>query len=583
MRRAGIGLILSLGALAAGLGIHGDLGRAAIGDGPATILQGPGGNQAVAVAVADVNGDGVGDAVFADDEFTALRTFLGQAGSGPHGEPVTTDSESDAGAVPLDLALGDLDGDGRPDAVIAGRQGEREPEPLRLFAGDGAGGFGARSDAFGLRGSAAGVVAVAIADVVGDADLDVIAGGTNGLRVYSPTGTAGSFQEVAARLTSTQITSLDVGDLTGDGRADVAATGLPRNAWTLTGGASLSAATAVPGAAGLEPSVIRLAPVTQPPRRDLVMLKLGNPGSLFVRGSATPLSLDLAAGVDPFLVEAADVDGDGRVDLVVGSLRRSCADTTVCGNDNSLRILFSQDGGFGAPVPIPFRAPANQSSAELQPSDIGLGDLNGDGLSDIVVASNDDTNRYGVFTGEQRVLPRPVDPTPVDPTPSSRECAGRRATIVGTDGADTLRGTPAADVIAALAGDDTITGGEGNDLVCAGPGADRVIAGAGDDTTYGEADADRIAGGAGRDTLAGGAGRDTVGGGGGADLISGNGGRDALTGGGGFDLLLGGTGPDRLFGNRGNDRLNGGAGSDLSSGGGGRDRCVAETRISCER
>ena len=67
------------------------------------------------------------------------------------------------------------------------------------------------------------------------------------------------------------------------------------------------------------------------------------------------------------------------------------------------------------------------------------------------------------------------------PTKPKPLCLGKRATIVGTAGANILRGTKRADVIAALGGSDSVDGLGANDLVCGGPGFDTLIGGAGSD------------------------------------------------------------------------------------------------------
>lgn len=66
-------------------------------------------------------------------------------------------------------------------------------------------------------------------------------------------------------------------------------------------------------------------------------------------------------------------------------------------------------------------------------------------------------------------------------------CLGKRATIVGTAGANALEGTARADVISGLGGNDTIDGLGGSDLVCGGAGLDILVGGPG---------ADRLDGGA---------------------------------------------------------------------------------------
>jgi len=47
--------------------------------------------------------------------------------------------------------------------------------------------------------------------------------------------------------------------------------------------------------------------------------------------------------------------------------------------------------------------------------------------------------------------------------------------------------------------------------------------------------------------------------------------------------VRGGKGDDRLLGSSRDDHLLGGPGADTADGRGGADRCVAETRIRCER
>lgn len=106
------------------------------------------------------------------------------------------------------------------------------------------------------------------------------------------------------------------------------------------------------------------------------------------------------------------------------------------------------------------------------------------------------------------------------------KCFGQTATIIGTNGVDSIRGTNRADVIVAKGGDDEIVGRGGNDRICAGEGVDRVSAG------------------------------------GGADVVSGATGFNTLNGDGGNDRLVGGPEIDFIFGGPGNDTVTGGDGQD---------------------
>ena len=124
-------------------------------------------------------------------------------------------------------------------------------------------------------------------------------------------------------------------------------------------------------------------------------------------------------------------------------------------------------------------------------------------------------------------------------------CAGKKATIVGTNRTDKLKGTRRNDVIVALGGNDKVDGGRGNDLICAGDGNDTIKGGPGKDRLYGQN---------GKDTEAGGDGNDRLDGGPGNDRLSGDSGKDAIAGGAGKDRLSGGGGPDSCNGGAGKDR-----------------------------
>ena len=93
-----------------------------------------------------------------------------------------------------------------------------------------------------------------------------------------------------------------------------------------------------------------------------------------------------------------------------------------------------------------------------------------------------------------------------DPPPPT--CGGRRATIVGTKGADTLKGTRKRDVIAGRGGKDVLIGVAGNDLICGGNGSDKLLGGQGDDTLLGGAGDDKLVGGPGENRCNGGPGKD---------------------------------------------------------------------------
>jgi uncharacterized delta-60 repeat protein len=98
---------------------------------------------------------------------------------------------------------------------------------------------------------------------------------------------------------------------------------------------------------------------------------------------------------------------------------------------------------------------------------------------------------------------------PGGPSAKNAKCAGKQATIIGTNGRDKLKGTKKRDVITGLGGKDTIKGLGGNDLICGGKGKDRLLGGPGNDKLLGQQGKDFLKGGPGKkDKEIGGAGKD---------------------------------------------------------------------------
>jgi hypothetical protein len=90
-----------------------------------------------------------------------------------------------------------------------------------------------------------------------------------------------------------------------------------------------------------------------------------------------PINVFLGSGTSPNSVAAADMDGDGDMDLVV-SMK----------DQNSVRTVLNTGAGF--------MLGANTPTGGFEPRDIATGDLNGDGMPD-VVTSNRDSNNISVL------------------------------------------------------------------------------------------------------------------------------------------------------------------------------------------
>ena len=165
---------------------------------------------------------------------------------------------------------------------------------------------------------------------------------------------------------------------------------------------------------------------------------------------------------------------------------------------------------------------------------VGILVMNADGSSQTPVAVSDDAETFpefapdnsrlvfkrsganaGLYTldlvGSVGVAPLTTTSSDTLPTwqPIPVNCGGRRATIVGTPGGDTLTGTPRADVISGQGGRDRISGLAGADRLCGDKGKDVLKGGPGKDWLIGGKASDRLIGGRARDVCVGGKGKDS--------------------------------------------------------------------------
>ena len=339
-----------------------------------------GGIGAVSVAVGDLNGDGKQDIVVANYASDTVAVLLGK-GDGTFGPAVRYSS---GGSQPYAVAVADLNGDGRPDLAVANALSSS----IAVLLGDGDGTF---KPAVVYATGGTFPFSVAIGDLNGDGkpDLAVSNTGTNNgignVGVLLGNGD-GTFQP-AATYGSVQSVWVTIADVNADSRPDLVAADLISVGVLLGDGDGTFQAPVIYSSDVYAAWSVTVADVTGDGKPDLFVANAsgtagncsgaGYVSELLGNGDGTfqPAVLFSSGGCWPQQVEVVDADGDGKVDLLVAN---NC-DSSGCPNGSVGVLLGNGDGTFQPAV--------TYDSRGVYATSIAVADLNGDGKPDVVVAN----------------------------------------------------------------------------------------------------------------------------------------------------------------------------------------------------
>ncbi len=288
--------------------------RFGVGTGPANLV------------AADVDGDGRRDLVVANAEDHSVTVRLADPARPGFFLPATT--LATPGRTPLDVAVGNLSGhaDGRMDLVVAASGANN----VLVFIQTATGTFNAPLT-YAVGGDPQ---AVTVADLDGNGQADIaVATAANTVSVLLQTA-AGVFAPAADYATGVQPGAIKAADLNGDGKLDLLTANYGAATSPDTMGLSVLTQGTTPGtflapvhyATGYRSTALAIADLNNDGKLDVVVTNSGLPGdpgsvSVLLQTPATAGALQPAVNYTgvygPMGVAIADMDGDGRPDLVL--------------------------------------------------------------------------------------------------------------------------------------------------------------------------------------------------------------------------------------------------------------------------
>lgn len=349
--------------------------------------------QARAVIAVDLNGDGRQDLAVESAVSNTISTFINTTVPGGSAPSFVTQAPNFVDSAVSGLAAADLNDDGKIDLVETGTSGGSLSALINLTV---PGGLTVSFGGFGGAGTPI-PAATTVADMNMDGQPDVIGVVTDDGTVRVAADRIRFGQSAAVGFTpkrgftaGSTPSAVAAGDLNADGAPDVVSADAADDTISVLldqtpgGGSTPVLAARTTFATGHQPTVVRLADLNGDGRDDVIVADAGAASVDVLLNATAPAATTaallprqtFAVGGTPSSIVVADINHDGRPDLVVANSA-----------DSTLTILLGTTVAGSTTVSF---AAAQTLTVGTTPVALAAADLDGDGLADLVTANQGD-------------------------------------------------------------------------------------------------------------------------------------------------------------------------------------------------
>ncbi len=357
------------------------------------------GNYTNGVTSADINGDGKLDLIEVDRSDNTVSVFINTTPTGAATTSYAPRRTFATGNLPWAVAVADLNGDGKPDIVVANFYGSSVSVLTNQTA------TGATTASFSAQATfntGSSPMSIAISDINGDGKLDILVAdvGANDVAVLRNTTTTGaaapSFAAYLSLSAGAAPSAVASADLNGDGKPDIVVSNKDdgtisvfQNTTTVATSPTFSAQKIL--SVGNQPYGVAIADFNGDGKSDVVVANYASNTVSILLNATTTVGGTVAFaaqqtfdGGNPYAVTTADINGDGKPDVIVA----------VPGNSTAAVLLNTSGSGglnFASPMYL---------SVGSSPTAIATTDANSDGRVDIVSA-NGNGNSLSILLNSQ--------------------------------------------------------------------------------------------------------------------------------------------------------------------------------------